>query len=210
MEAAHRLPAGSLVMWCPDNSAGMKLVKAKVVYETTTGIQGPKSLREIEEFGDHFRGFRDRVRTIEEVYRDLWTFWVAIDRKYIARAPDIVDALEDRLEIECDRVFRDTYLDKLPGFGVRRQQLAMVKHVAADLLPTVMDSVTQQSAISGQPTADEGAVLEAMKAAIEKKAPKKSPSRRTKRTNRDKDDMSPLLGSDTDETDVSHQGQEEP
>ena len=119
LEKSHSLPPGSLVMWCPENRAGMKLVKAKVIYETTTGIQGPKSLREIEEFGDHFRGFRDRVKTIEDVYRDLWTFWIAIDRRSIDQAPDLVDALEDKLEIQCDRVFRDTYLNKLPGFGAR-------------------------------------------------------------------------------------------
>jgi hypothetical protein len=179
LEETHSLPLGSLVLWCPENRAGMKLVKAKVIYETSTGIQGPKSLREIEEFGDHFRGFRDRVKTIEDVYRDLWTFWIAIDRRYIEQAPDLVEALEEQLEIQCDRVFRDTYLDKLPGFGVRRKHLGMVKHVAADLLPEVMESVTQQSALSGEPAADEGAVLEAMKAAIEKRSPGKTPRKRT-------------------------------
>ena len=182
LERTYRIPPGSVVLWCPEGKSGMKLVKAKVIYETTSGIQGPRALREIEEFGEHFRGVRDRVRTIEDVYRDLWSFWIAIDRQHIDRAPEIVETLEERLQIQCDLVFRDTYLNKLPGFNERRKQLVDVKKAAATLLPDVMESVAQQSALSGgKAGAEEGVVLEAMKAAIEKRQPTKSRKKKAER-----------------------------
>jgi HD superfamily phosphohydrolase len=181
-EECHDLPLGSLVLWCPEGKAGMKLVEAKVIYETTSGVQGPKSLRSIEEFGAHFRGVKQRVNTIEDVYQDLWTFWVALDRTLIDRAAEVVKTLEEQLEIECDRVFRDTYLRRLPGFEARRRQLIQVENAFAGILPVVMQGVTQQSALSGDPSLDQSVVLEAIRAATEKKTgPKKSRARAKKR-----------------------------
>jgi hypothetical protein len=173
----------------------------KCSYDTTAGIQGPKALRDIVEFGDQFRGFRDRVNTIEEVYRDLWTFWIAVDRQFIGRAPEIIETLEEKLDIQCDRVFRETYLKKLPGFDLRRGQLTLVKQVAAELVPSVMESVTQQSALSGEPVVDTPAVLEALKSAIEARAPKRAARKPGGRAVSTKSAPADLLGPEPAETD---------
>ena len=83
----------------------------------------------------------------------------------------------------------------------------MVKHVAADLYPEVMESVTQQSALSGEPAVDKGAVLEALKAAIEKRSPEHTPRKRAEKS---KGVKKAPLWDEPEKGDDAKQGREEP
>jgi uncharacterized protein len=206
VEERHKLARGSLVLWCPEAKASSKLVEAKVIYDTTSGVEGPKALREIDKLGEHFRGVKERVDTIENVYRDLWAFWVSIDRRFAEQAPDVVDTLEEKLEVQCDPVFRETYLNRLPGFENRRRQLTQVKQIFSEIQPSVVEGILQQSALSGSPTPDRGAVLEAIKAAAEEQAGTRKPRKTAEKRKKASDSASaPLLTGESPATDTGQE-----
>jgi HD superfamily phosphohydrolase len=180
VEDRHQLPRGSLVLWCPDQVPGRKLIETQIVWETAAGLQGPRTLRTIGEVGAHFAGVAKRVETMEGQYSDLWTFWVAIDRDYAERTAEVVQTLEDELDVECDEVFRETYLKKkLAGFESRSKRLRDVGRVLGGLQGTVLQSMSGQKGLSGEVPDDETVILEATKAAIEQKlGTAKGPKRR--------------------------------
>ena len=178
VEGMCGLPVGSLALWCPKENASTKLVEANVVWETASGLQGPRALRNLKDVGAQFDGIGSRVKTIEDQYLDLWNFWIAMDRQYIAKAPEVVQALARNIEIECDLVFRETYLNLLPGFKERSDNFTKVVSALQQLEPSVMDAMSQQAALSGETSFDNSKILAAAEEVIHAKTEAKQPRRR--------------------------------
>lgn len=164
VEDTHDLSRGSLVLWCPPAKAGMKLARAKVVWDSADGLQGPVELRD-PAVKQPFPGVWKRVDTIEDQYRDLWTFWVAMDRQYDHRAPAVVRSLEDQIGINCDPVFKETYLYAIPGFRQHVESHRKISEAWRTIEPQVEEMLIQQSALDGQAHTDKAAILKAIAAA---------------------------------------------
>ena len=124
VEDQYSLPRGSLVLWCPEGKSGMKLVKANVTWEQVGKWHNPVQLRS-EEVEEQYPGVHKRVQTIEEQYKDLWVFWVAMDSQYISIAPGVIDALEDRIGVDCDETFKQSYASgHVADFGKAEEAFA--------------------------------------------------------------------------------------
>jgi hypothetical protein len=146
----------------------MKLARAQVVWDSAEkGLQGPIELRD-EKVSRQFPGVAKRVKTIEDQYRDLWTFWIAIDRKYIAHAAAVVSTIEDLIGIKCDPVFSETYLRQVPGFQQAASRTAAIHKALSALEPEVDDLLGQMAALDGQPHADSQTVLGAIRSVANK------------------------------------------
>jgi HD superfamily phosphohydrolase len=180
VERSMRLPQGTLAMWCPEQKSGMKLVEAHVIWETATETQGPRPLRELSTAGTQFAGVAQRIETIEKQYLDLWTLWIAIDRQQIARAPEVVQELERGLGVECDLVFRETYLNHLPGFKERTDNLTAVTAALHQLEAPIIQTMNNQAALTGEPTFDQEAIYAAAREAIGQRIETQAPRRKKK------------------------------
>ena len=174
-EDTHQLPRGALALWCPEGKAGMKLAKANVVWDSEKGLQGPAILRS-EQVSLQFPGVAKRVRTIEDQYNDLWTFWIAMDRDYISHAAAVVRTLESQIGISCDPVFRETYLKGIPGFQESSQRNSAVERVLRELEPEVEDVLQSTSALDGDQHVDDATIRAAVKSVVTKNPSKKRTS----------------------------------
>jgi len=164
------LPRGSLVMWCPQAKAGMKLARAKVVWDSADGLQGPIELR-ADRVKQQFPGVWKRVETIEDQYRDLWTFWIGLDRRFAHRAAAVVRSLEDQVGIRCDEVFEETYLYGIPGYRENVNRGRRVSEVWHAMEPKVEEMLVQQSAYDGQQHTDDAVIRKAIAAAATQASP---------------------------------------
>ncbi len=156
-EDRHDLPRGSLVVWCPEAKAGMKLARVKVVWESAGGWKGPVELRE-ETVANQFQGVGKRVRTIEEQYQDLWTFWIALDREYADRAASVVKTLGDLVGIGCDPTFVETYLQLHPEYAAGAARTEAITKVVREIEPKADQILANTSALDGKPHLDEPSV----------------------------------------------------
>jgi len=164
VENENNLPIGSLVLWCPEGDAGMKLVKALVVWDAVDEpdqLCEPALLRDVSAL--LFPSVRARVKMIEDQYNDLWTFWVAIERSYIQQAVGVVRSLERHLgNIKCDSVFERTYLYNPENFPDYQQQVEHREHVVAAFnttLPEIEARIYDQASADGNYHEDEATIL---------------------------------------------------
>jgi HD superfamily phosphohydrolase len=165
-EDALDLPRGSLVLWCPQAKAGMKLARAKVVWDSADGLQGPIELRS-ERVKQQFPGVGKRVETIEDQYRDLWTFWIGMDRSLSHRTAAVVRSLEEQIGISCDEVFEETYLYSIPGYRETVNRSQRVRQVWETIQPRVEEMLVQQSALDGQLHIDDVTIRKAITTAVQ-------------------------------------------
>ncbi len=168
VEKEHKLPKGSLVLWCPEGKSGMKLVKAQVVWDSTQNLQGPYALRS-DEVKNQFPGIGKRVNVIEEQYLDLWTFWIALDREHIDCAHAVVRSLERELGVKCNPVFVETHLSKLPGYKDMESLGRRVSSTLQSIQPVIEKAVNDQAALDGSRTPDENTILAVIKNVVDKK-----------------------------------------
>ncbi len=176
VEDAYKLPRGTLALWCPEGKAGMKLAKAQVVWESAEGLRGPRELRD-QDVRLQFPGVAKRVETIENQYGDLWTFWIAIDRRYVNNAAGVIHMLQDYLGVGCDSVFSETYLRQIPGYAERSSMGRAIAKVWQGIEPQVEQILDNQAALDGVAHTDDTTIREAIKGAtgpdVKPKAPKK-------------------------------------
>jgi HD superfamily phosphohydrolase len=176
VEETHQLPQGTLALWCPEGRAGMKLAKANVVWDSADkGLQGPAMLRD-DRVSRQFPGVAKRVRTIEDQYSDLWTFWIAMDREYVSHAAPVVRTIESEIGISCDPVFRETYLKQIPGFHESSQRNSAVEKVFREIEPEVEEVLEQTSFLDGRPHIDDSTIRGAIKSVVNKEPLKKNKS----------------------------------
>lgn len=117
IEDKFNLNHGALVLWCPEGQSGMKLVNANVIWEQSNNSWSEPIAMRDEKVKAQFPGVGSRIKTIEEQYKDLWTFWIALNPEYNSKARSIIDSLEEELNIKCDPVFFDSYPVKhIDGF----------------------------------------------------------------------------------------------
>jgi hypothetical protein len=164
IEHMHKLPLGTLVLWCPDWRKMRKLVDAHVVWHSAGTLDGPHPLRS-DELRQQFPGVAKRVANAEDQYLDLWTFWIAMDRDHLEKAARVVQSIEDELGIPCDPVFHSTYLIEIPGFGTGHKAQQAVRKTLEKLGPRVMANLDQQAALDGQEHLDETTILSATESA---------------------------------------------
>lgn len=119
-----------------------------------------------------FPGVWKRVETIEDQYRDLWTFWIGMDRGFAHRAAAVVRSLEDQIGIHCDEVFEETYLFGIPGYRENVYRGKRVRDVWSAMEPKVEEMLVQQSALDGQQHVDDAVILRAITAAAAQPVPK--------------------------------------
>jgi HD superfamily phosphohydrolase len=177
VEDTYKLDRGALVLWCPEDRAGMKLARAQVVWESAEGLQGPKELRS-NEVRRQFPGVAKRVETVENQYGDLWTFWVMIDRRNIGKAAGVVHMLQDCLGVACDAVFAETDLRKIPGYAKRSTIGKAVAKVWQGLEPEVEQILDNQAALDGVARTDDSAIREAIRGAAGAGTKPKAPAKR--------------------------------
>lgn len=183
VEDEHELPRGALSLWCPPKKSGTKLVLANIVWEETTGMHDPIKLRDIGDIGDHFARVAQRIKAIEEQYLDLWTFWVAVDRSFLKQTPEIVRTLENKIGIDCDALFRESHLSKeFPEFKARSENLAKVERRLQSFHSSILQSIEQTRALSGDNAVDDAVIDEAL--ASELKQRPVSPRKKTRDTPR--------------------------
>ncbi len=168
IEDRFKLNRGSLVLWCPEGQAGMKLVKANVIWEPE-GSHEPVELRS-REIETRFPGVYKRVSTIENQYLDLWTLWIGIHPKHIDKAPAIIDALSREFGIGCDPIFLETYAkQRIPGFEKAASLYEAVDGTwKNDFVPDVSQQVADMAALDDTPV-DQSVVTEAIFKTSEKK-----------------------------------------
>lgn len=162
VECAHELSPGSLVLWCPEGKAGMKLVRAQVVWESSDRLCGPAELRS-ELIEKQFPGVHKRVTTIEDQYLDLWAFWIAIDRRFIQKAASVMLTLEERIGVKCDPVFVETYLQKLPEFKECLQKRTLINRTLQRLEPQIEANLPNQVAADGIPLVNTKLIIKTTK-----------------------------------------------
>lgn len=152
VEDQYSLPRGSLVLWCPEGKSGMKLVKANVTWEQAKQWHEPVELRS-EDVAEQYPGVHKRVHTIEEQYKDLWTFWVAMDSQFAALAPGVMGALEERIGVGCDEAFRHSYASgHLNDFEEADRAFAAADQTwERELKPEVGPMIRQLAAKDGKP-----------------------------------------------------------
>lgn len=150
IENRHRLPTGSLVLWCPDVNANMKLANVQVVWDSSASTQrDPVPLRD-PEVRRRFRGIHDRVMSIEDQYADLWTFWIAIDPAMIESAAAVIASLQEAIGETCDPDFVETYLKrKIFGFDDAQLLNTRVRAVTAKLESGAQRALRQDAARMG-------------------------------------------------------------
>ena len=166
VEQSLDLPTGSLVLWCPDPNAGVKVAKAQVVWDAGEGLQGPDVLRN-DRIKKQFPSVYARAAAIEDLYPHLWTFWIGIDRRFLSRAAQVVRELEARLDIPCDRLFRETYLYvRVPGFKDAEAQAQQIDLRLKPIVSQVHRTVAEQAAADGKVQADDQTIRSALQAAL--------------------------------------------
>lgn len=150
IEDKFKLPRGTLVLWCPDDRSGMKLVRVNVTWEQADGWHNPVELRS-PEVKQQFKGVHDRVETIEKQYLDLWNLWIGMHPEYLSHAPAVIDALTTEFGIECDPVFLNTYaITRLPGFAKADKTYKTLKGTLRDdYIPDVSERLTAIAARNG-------------------------------------------------------------
>jgi HD superfamily phosphohydrolase len=169
VEDANEIPRGTLSMWCPEGRGGMKLVRALAVWDSAEGLKGPAPLRD-DIVRNAFPTVGDRVRAIEEQYRDLWSYWIAIDREYAERAPAVISTLESEIGIGCDPLFAETYLPShVPNFSATWERIQAVdRTLTRTLKPKVDFALANQAAADGKTHTDSASILAAAGAVIAK------------------------------------------
>ena len=198
VEDAYKLPRGTLALWCPEGKAGMKLAKAQVVWESAEGLRGPRQLRN-EEVRLQFPGVAKRVETIENQYSDLWTFWIAMDRRYIRQAAGVIPLLQEYLGVGCDSVFSETYLRKIPGYSERSNMGKAIAKVWQGIEPEVEQILDNQAALDGVARTDDTTIREAIKGAAGPDTKPRTPQKR---------DQAGLFGAGEDPNDVGRDDKE--
>lgn len=148
VEKTHNLPVGTLVLWCPPGKAGMKLARAHVTWESADKVNGPFELRG-DEVQQQYSGVGQRVKMIENQYLDLWTFWIAMDRAYISQAATVVKSLEELIGVDCDPVFKETYLHSIPGYEEMDGKVREVSEKLQGLAGEVSERLAGQAARTG-------------------------------------------------------------
>jgi uncharacterized protein len=143
------MPRGTLSLWCPESDAAMKLARVSVVWDAENRLDGPAELRS-DAISKRFPGVHERVSQIEAQYSDLWSFWVNVDRDWLHLAPEVVRALEGRLEVPCDHDFFATYVRKLPGFEQGWRRIGRVHSVLGPVEARVNRRLADQAAASGE------------------------------------------------------------
>jgi uncharacterized protein len=166
VELKHNLPLGSLALWCPDRDAGMKLVETLVTWETSDGNHHPVMLRS-PEVRTTFPGVSRRVEGIEQQYKDLWAFWIAIDREYVDQSFVIQKSLESEFSIPCDPIFADTYLGRDSDLAPARVRSGQIQNAFEAIRPRVDIALAEQAAREGLTAlkdkgVDPGSVLKAI------------------------------------------------
>lgn len=159
VEDKHRLKRGSLVLWCPEGKSGMKLVKAHVVWQQSGGLHEPVELNS-KAVKQQFPGVHKRVMTIQDQYKDLWTFWVGIHPDLIEEAPNVIDSLSTELGIKCDSVFIKTYLGQNPRFETAAKVHNQVNEALKEYLPDVSRRVTKKAALEADQSPDKSLINE--------------------------------------------------
>lgn len=172
VEDVHELDRGSLVLWCPEGKAGMKLAEAHVVWESADKWEGPYMLRS-NEVRAQFPGVGKRVQMIEEQYEDLWTFWIAMDRNLVEQhAAQVVTTLDEEIGIDCDTVFLQTYLHRnIDGFKEKYRRHKEVRRRTRKIEVDAERTLSGQAASDGykqNPPADAAAIDLAIRSAIER------------------------------------------
>jgi len=168
VENEHRLPEGSLVLWCPEAKANMKLANVQVVWETAdSALGGPVPLRD-DLIKERFPGVYQRVRNIESQYADLWTFWVAIDRTVLAKAAPVVQSLEEAIGETCDSDFVETYLKQIDGYTEASKLSRRVTTKTRSLASRAQSVLGDQAARSGgsAPPPDDEQIMEAIQSVL--------------------------------------------
>ncbi len=169
IEERHKIPCGTLVLWCPKGKAGMKLVEANVIWEHSDGWSEPVKLRS-DDVQRQFPGVWDRVNTIENQYKDLWTFWIALHPNYVNKARSIIASLESELGIECDPVFIDSYAKThLPGFAESSKLFSQVEdRWEGQILPDVTTRLYDYAARTSSDI-DDATIADTIKTVAEEK-----------------------------------------
>lgn len=170
-EDTHGLPRGSLVLWCPEAKAGMKLARVRVVWESGGGMQGPVELRD-DAVTKQFQGVGKRVRTIEEQYEDLWTFWIALDRTFANRAAAIVKTLGAEIGVSCDSVFMETYLQNQSQYTEGAQRVDAITAVLRGIEQQTERALANASSLDGKPHFDEASIKSVIGSMLEPSKPK--------------------------------------
>lgn len=144
----------------------MKLVEAQVVYDDDAGLEGPVPLRD-EQIENSFPGVHKRVDMVESQYRDLWTFWIGLDRECWSRSGQVFRTLETRLVADCDKSFFESVLQENEDFRSSFAATTAVEGVVRTLLPSAEEDIAAQAALSGDPQTDRAPILHALHATIE-------------------------------------------
>lgn len=109
------IPRGSLVLWCPDGNAGMKLAKSNVTWDQVShqgsSMPSPPLPLNNPAIAGIFPGIHSRVLAIQEQYRALWTFWVAVAPEFVHKSVAIRDLLKQALGVDCDPYFLKSHPD---------------------------------------------------------------------------------------------------
>jgi HD superfamily phosphohydrolase len=135
------LHRGDLVLWCSDAKSGMKAVKVNVTWQVQGHYTEPRQLRDVSEFST----VHQRVQAIEQQYGDLWCFWVAVDKQHTHRTSDIIQAIEKRVGISCDRLFKESRLQVSEGSPSVEEAGALEKmcnEFVADFVPAMMKALS--------------------------------------------------------------------
>jgi hypothetical protein len=93
---------------------------------------------------------------------------IALDRQYLGRTAAVVRTLEDKIGIECDPVFVETYLQTIPGYKESVGTIIAVEDVFHDLEPQVQEILAHQSSLDGKTHVDESSIRSAIKEVVEK------------------------------------------
>lgn len=175
------VPRGSLILWCPEKKASMKQAEANVIWGSDeTGWINPVKLNK-KEVEDQFEGVHNRVTMIQKQYLDLWTFWIALDRKHIDKAAAVVRVIGEHMEITCDPSFSGTSLVALPGYKENADINKQVRKVMSEVEADVESSLLHKVALDGQSHLDKSAILTAVSQVSADKAKGSAPkAERTK------------------------------
>lgn len=108
------MPRGALVLWCPEGKASMKLAKSNVTWDRVSNNENEDIPQPPLPLNDPaikamFPGIAQRVEAIQEQYRALWTFWVAVAPAYADKAAAIRDLLKNALKVDCDPYFLESH-----------------------------------------------------------------------------------------------------
>ena len=131
------IPRGSLVLWCSDPKAGKKLVRVHVIWESED-CKGALELRD-ERIKARFPTVHKRVKAVEEQYNDLWCLWVAMDPAHLEKAPQVIQALENRLGVSCDRMFREGHIRQKLNITTPKEKMG--RDINETIIPMVHGTV---------------------------------------------------------------------